>query len=188
MPKQKGQLTPKQALFVQEYLVDLNASGAARRAGFAESVATSHCTLWVSKTKNLCPAKYHHVWDAVQEALKARSEAVSITAQDLLKELHTMVSADMRDAYDQNGNMKPINELPEGIAKMVTGVDVFEERDSEGNFMGYTKKLRFASRLQLVELTGKHIGVQAFKEKVEHQHTVNIGAAIIAARGRKAKV
>ena len=178
MPKVKGQLTHKQAMFVQEYLVDLNASAAGRRAGFAESVSRVQCTLWVSKSKNLCPAKYHHVWDAVQEALKARAEAVSITAQDLLRELHTMVSADMRDAYDENGNMKPVNELPEGIAKMITGVDVFEERGSEGNFLGYTKKLRFASRLQLVELTGKHIGVQAFKEKVEHQHTVNIGTAL----------
>jgi phage terminase small subunit len=35
----KQKLTPKQARFVREYLVDLNASAAARRAGYSEKRA-----------------------------------------------------------------------------------------------------------------------------------------------------
>lgn len=39
MARRRGELTDKQAAFVREYLIDLNAAGAARRAGYSERTA-----------------------------------------------------------------------------------------------------------------------------------------------------
>jgi len=45
-----GGMTPKQQKFVQEYLVDLNATAAARRAGYSEKTANKIGTQLLGKT------------------------------------------------------------------------------------------------------------------------------------------
>lgn len=71
-------LTPKQQRFVEEYLVDLNAAAAARRAGYSERTADriGH--------ENL---KKPEISAAVQEAKSARSERVEVTQDWILTKL-----------------------------------------------------------------------------------------------------
>ena len=71
-------LTPKQARFVEEYLLDLNAAAAARRAGYSEKNADSIAAQLLSKTK---------VFEAVQSAVEARSAKTEITAEYVLENL-----------------------------------------------------------------------------------------------------
>ena len=71
-------LTPKQARFVEEYLLDLNAAAAARRAGYSEKTADSIAAQLLSKTK---------VFEAVQSAVAARSAKTEITAEYVLENL-----------------------------------------------------------------------------------------------------
>ena len=72
------ELTPKQARFVEEYLLDLNAAAAARRAGYSEKHADSIAAQLLSKTK---------VFEAVQSAIAARSAKAEITAEYVLENL-----------------------------------------------------------------------------------------------------
>lgn len=72
------ELTPKQARFVEEYLLDLNAAAAARRAGYSEKNADSIAAQLLSKTK---------VFEAVQSAVAARSAKTEITAEYVLENL-----------------------------------------------------------------------------------------------------
>ena len=74
----QGKLTPKQARFVEEYLLDLNAAAAARRAGYSEKTADSIAAQLLSKTK---------VFEAVQSAVAARSAKTEITAEYVLENL-----------------------------------------------------------------------------------------------------
>lgn len=75
-------LTPKQERFVQEYLIDLNATAAYRRAGYR------------AKTDNAAGAgasallRNPKVSGAIRAALGARSERTEITSDDVLKGLH----------------------------------------------------------------------------------------------------
>lgn len=69
-------LTAKQALFVKEYLVDLNATGAAIRAGYSEKTAKE------MGHENLTKP---HIASAVQEAMQERSQRVQIDAEWVLK-------------------------------------------------------------------------------------------------------
>src|SRR5262249_53478937 len=51
MSSEKGELTPKQERFVQEYLVDLNATQAAIRAGYSKKTATEQASRLLTNVK-----------------------------------------------------------------------------------------------------------------------------------------
>lgn len=72
-------LTPKQAAFVEEYLIDLNATAAARRAGYSEKTASfiGH--------ENL---RKPNIAAAIASAQAKRSERLNITADEVLRGLH----------------------------------------------------------------------------------------------------
>ena len=74
-----GKPTPKQARFVEEYLVDLNATQAAIRAGYSAKNADKIGPELLGKTR---------VAEAIQEAQAKRSERVSVSQDDVVRGLH----------------------------------------------------------------------------------------------------
>lgn len=154
-------LTPKQARFVEEYLLDLNATQAAIRAGYAESGAS------VEGARLLANAK---IGGAVAAGLKARSERTKIDADWVLKRLAEEADADIADLYDEAGALKPVADWPAIWRKgLVAGIDVveeFETIDGKKERVGVVRKLRLSERIKRIELIGKHVNVQAFREKV----------------------
>ncbi len=71
-------LTPKQACFVEEYLVDLNATQAALRAGYSPKTAYSQGERLLKNVE---------VHRAIQEAQEARSERTGITQDEVIQGL-----------------------------------------------------------------------------------------------------
>lgn len=151
-------LTDKQQRFVDEYLLDLNATQAAIRAGYSKKTARQVGSENLSK-----PA----VEQAIAQAQQERSERTKISADWLLERLAEEATADVADLYDENGRTKPIHEWPliwrQGL---VAGFDV-EEMTAEGSAIGYVKKLKVSDRIKRLELIGKHIDVMAFAERKE---------------------
>ncbi len=92
-------LTPKQQRFVAEYLVDLNATQAAVRAGYSEKTAYS------VGHENL---KKPEVAAAIQEAMEARSQRTEIAQDWILEQLKLVYEASIeaRPVYDKNGKEK----------------------------------------------------------------------------------
>ena len=88
-------LTPKQRRFVEEYLVDLNATQAAIRAGYSAAGAKD------IGYENL---KRPEIADAIAEAQRARSERTGITAERVLRELGKIGFADIRKAIEWSGS------------------------------------------------------------------------------------
>ena len=84
-----GKLTAKQALFVKEYMIDLNATQAAIRSGYSEK--TAH----VIGHENLSKP---NIADAVANELQKRSDRTEITADRVLKEFAKIGFADIRKA------------------------------------------------------------------------------------------
>ena len=78
-------LTPKQAAFVREYLVDLNAAAAARRAGYSEKTARK------IGQENLTKPD---IAAAIEAAQSERAERLQLTADDVLKGLHAEATYD----------------------------------------------------------------------------------------------
>lgn len=71
-------LTAKQSLFVKEYLVDLNATQAAIRAGYSKKTAAS-----IGDENLRKPA----IKEALDKAIKKRADKVEITAEKVLRDL-----------------------------------------------------------------------------------------------------
>ena len=68
-------LTPKQALFVEQYLIDLNATAAAKRAGYSEKTAEQQGYQLLQKPS---------VQQAVEEAKEIRSERTGVTQDEVI--------------------------------------------------------------------------------------------------------
>lgn len=152
-------MTPKQEQFVHEYLIDLNATQAALRAGYSEKTAAAIGNENLQKPQ---------IKQAIEAALRERSEKTKIDANWVLSRLAEEANADLSDLYDEEtGALKAVHEWPliwrQGL---VAGVDILEERDDDGKVIGFTKKIRVSDRIKRIELIGKHIGVNAFQEQV----------------------
>ena len=93
-------LNRRQALFVAEYLKDLNASAAARRAGYSEKSAF-RCGIENMQK----PA----ITDAIAVAMQERSERVQITADKVLTDIEAIKVDAMREASDKDGNVAMAN-------------------------------------------------------------------------------
>lgn len=155
-------MTPKQQRFVEEYLIDLNATQAAIRAGYSESTAHAIGHENLSKPE---------IATAITAAKAKRSADTGIDAAWLLKRLADEALADVGDLYETDGRIKPVHDWPliwrQGL---VAGLEV----ETIGEGVGRLTKVKLSDRIKRIELIGKHIDVQAFKEKIEHSGAVSI--------------
>ena len=146
-------LTGKQQRFVEEYLVDLNATQAAKRAGYSEKTAEQVGYQLLHKTL---------VQRAIQEARAKQQERTQITADAVLKEYAKIAFFDPRKLFHDNGQPKDIAVLDDDTAGALAGLDVTEEYEGNGQdreFVGYTKKYKIADKLRALEALAKHLGL-----------------------------
>lgn len=157
-------MTPKQQRFAEEYLIDLNATAAYRRAGYAAKGNAAE----VNAARLLRNAQ---VQAAVSEAQAERSRKTGIDAAWLLERLAAEAIADVSDLYTDDGRIKSVKDWPliwrQGL---VAGMEV--ETIGEGS--GHLTKVKLSDRIKRLELIGKHIDVQAFKEKIEHSGAMTV--------------
>jgi phage terminase small subunit len=88
-------LTDKQAKFVDEYLIDLNATQAAIRAGYSANRASEIGYQQLRKTT---------VQEAIAEAMEKRSKRVQRTADDVMRDLAAIRADAMQIVRDKDGN------------------------------------------------------------------------------------
>lgn len=161
--KGPGDLTPKQARFVEEYLIDPNATQAAIRAGYAHPTTQGPRLL-----DNVGVAA------AIAAAQEKRSRRTEIDAAWVLTRLHVEATADLADILDDAGAIKPVKEWPliwrQGL---VAGIDV-QENVIEGVKVGQTVKVKLSDRIKRLELIGKHVNVQAFRDQVHQTGAVTL--------------
>lgn len=158
-------LNAKQARFVQEYLIDLNATQAAIRAGYSEKTAGQQGFELLKKPE---------IEIALAEAQAERAERTKIDADWVLTRLATEATADLADLYDEHGGLRPIHDWPliwrQGL---VAGLDV-EELSVDGVTIGTVRKVKMSDRIKRVELIGKHVGVQAFRDQIHNTGSVTV--------------
>ena len=157
-------MTPKQQRFVDEYLVDLNATAAARRAGYSERTANEQGARLVANVS---------VRSAIVEAQKRRSERTQIDADWVLRTLAAEKTADLSLIFDEHHNLRPISEWPMVFRTgLIVGVESIEEYEGTGKdrrAVGMVRKVKLADRVKHLELIGKHVAVQAFRDRVGHE-------------------
>lgn len=152
-------MTPKQQRFVEEYLVDLNASAAARRAGYRGDPNTIGPRLLANVG----------VGAAIAAAQQERSERTKIDADWVLRTLAAEKTADLAEIFDDDHNLRPISDWPMVFRTgLIVGVESIEEYEGAGKdrrAVGMVRKVKIADRIKHLELIGKHVDVQAFREQ-----------------------
>ena len=139
-------LTAQQQRFCVEYLVDLNGAAAARRAGYSPDQAQSNAAAMMDMEliqKNL------------RRLMRRRERNYELTGERVLKELTKVAFSDIRDLFDDNGNMVPMNELDDNIAPAVASIKV-KERTGKNGDTEIEKEIRLWDKPKGLELLGKH--------------------------------
>ncbi len=146
-------LNARQALFVEEYLVDLNATQAAIRAGYSSNGASAQAARLM---------KDPSVKTAIREAFQRRSERTQIRQDRVIKELARVAFFDPRKLYDDEGRPRSLHDLDDDTAAAVAGLDVYEEFSGRGLDrvkVGEVKKWRLANKLDALSQMAKHLGM-----------------------------
>lgn len=148
-------LTDKQQAFVREYLIDLNATQAAIRAGYSADTARS------IGFENLTKPD---IQEAIAEAQAARAERTQITQDMVLKEYARIAFFDPSRLFDEDGDPLPVHRVDEDTRRAIAGLDVQEMYEESVN-TGRIKKYRIANKLGALDSVAKHLGM--FTEKVD---------------------
>lgn len=154
------ELTAKQKAFVLEYLVDLNASQAAIRAGYAKKGINAASSALM---------RHPRISAAIKEAMAARNERTAITADYVLQRLVEIDQLDVIDIMNDDMSLKPLREWPKAWRQYLVGFDLaemFEGQAKERDMVGMLKKIKWPDKVKNLELLGKHINVNAFREQV----------------------
>lgn len=142
-------LNQNQRRFVEEYLIDLNASRAYRVA-YPDASSESARRLASLLLTNV------DVDAAIQEAIKKRSERTEIDQDRVLLEIARIAFHDPRRAFDSNGWLKAIQDWPDDVAAAVSSIKV--RRIVEDQKPVEVAEIKFWDKGKFVEMAGRHVG------------------------------
>lgn len=146
-------LTPKQKLFVDEYLIDLNATQAAIRAGYSPNNADKIGSELLGKTR---------VSDAISKAMAERSRRTGINQDRILMELAKIALVNPANVVDFDEATILDSALPEDLAAVASvKVKRFPTKGGEG----IEREIKFYDKTKALDLAGRHLGM--FKDKLE---------------------
>jgi phage terminase small subunit len=142
-------MTPKREKFVDEYLIDLNATQAAIRAGYSARTAE-----WIGpKLLTKSP---------VQQAIAKRREelrrSTQITQERILLERARLAFFDVRKLLDNTGRPLPIHDLDDDTAAAIAGIDVVNIGNDEVG-LGQVIKLKLADKGASLTALERHLGM-----------------------------
>lgn len=148
-------MTKKQKRFIEEYLIDLNATQAAIRAGYSPDTAKSIGS--ENLTKPDLQAR-------IAKAMAERSKRTGVNADRVVMELAKIAFVNAGDVIDaETATLKPDAAKEDTAAIQSVKVKTFGED-------GLEREIKMADKLKALELLGKHLGM--FKDKVELSGTL----------------
>lgn len=143
-------LPPRHRAFVREYLVDLNATAACQRVGFTPSNCKSTARDLMERPE---------IRAAIEAGMAQRASTSSVRADLVLERLANLAHYDIADLYTEDGCIRPIDEIPRIVRDAITGVEVVEMFNDDGQRIGVTKKIKISPRIGAIDLLMKHLGL-----------------------------
>ena len=155
-----AKLTDKQKRFVEEYLIDLNATQAAIRAGYSINNADKIGSELLGKTR---------VSEAISKAMAERSRRTGISQDRVVNELAKIAFVNMLDVVDEEGRIRSTASQDD-----LACIESIKHKESSSiNGDSTEREVKIASKLKALELLGKHLGM--WNDKLD----VNMNVPII---------
>lgn len=150
----KRQLSEQRQRFVDEYLIDLNGTQAAIRAGYSVKTAQEQSSRLLSNVM---------VQQAIAKAMAERSKRTGINQDRVLRELAKIAFVNAVEVIDPKTAKIRDGALPEDTAA-IQSVKVKESFSESGQMT--EREIRMADKLKALELLGKHLGM--------YQNNINV--------------
>ena len=141
-----AKLTVKQQRFVDEYLIDLNATQAAIRAGYSVKTAGVQGSRMLGNVK---------VQQAISEKLAARSRRTGVNQDRVVLELAKIAFVKMTDLVDDQGQIK--TSAAEDDLACIESMKYKKSESDTG--ASVEREIKISSKLKALELLGKHLGM-----------------------------
>jgi len=173
-------LEPRKRLFIHEYLVDLNGTQAAIRAGYSKRGAD------VQAVRLLRNAR---IKAAIARVMKRREKKLEITADKWLRELAILGFSDLADYIEINADTgairaKAFEEMPETKSRALESIqeDRIVREDAKGEQSIVNEKIKFKlhSKIDALKTIGQHLGF--LKDKVEHSGEIKAQVIFVMPR------
>lgn len=168
-----------QEAYAQEYTkCPENQTQAAINAGFSPNTASVKASVMMRDER---------IQKRIAELMEERNKRLRVSADYVLLRLVEIDQMDVIDILNDDMSIKPVSEWPKVWRQYLTGfelADMFEGRGDEKELVGILKKIKWPDKVKNLELIGKHIDVNAFKERLEVSGTVTIADRIAKARRR----
>ena len=165
-------ITPKQLRFVDEYMIDFNATQAAIRAGYSEKTAYSQGQRLLKNVE-------------VQAEIAKRSEKhaakLDITAERILAAIAAVAFGDIRGMFDENGQLLRPHDWDDQTAASVAGFDVVTVNLGEGA-VEYVAKIKRADNLRGLDMLARHQAL--YNDKLDVTVTDGLADRIVRAKKR----
>lgn len=148
-------LTKKQRLFVDEYLIDLNATQAAIRAGYSTRRAAEIGYQLLQRPE---------VAQAIQAAMAERSRRTEVEADYVIRRLREIDEMDVLDILEDDGSFRSIRDWPRAWRQFLSGIEIaelFEGRGDDRRIAGVLRKVKWPDKLRNLELLSRHVGTES---------------------------
>lgn len=155
-------LSPKQERFVAEYLIDLNATQAAIRAGYSAKTADVQGPRLLGNVR---------VAEAIEAGKAGRLKASGLTAERVLEELELLAHSDVTHyTVDDNGEIALTENAPPGAMRALQSIKRKITTRTLGDVHEVTREVEFRlwDKPGQLKLAGRHKDVRGFYDKVEH--------------------
>ena len=142
-----AKLRKKQQLFVDEYLIDLNGTQAAIRAGYSAKTANEQASRMLAKVS---------IQQAISEHMAERSRRTGVNQDRVVLELAKIAFVNAADVINSNdATIKAGATADDTAAIQAVRVKVIPTKEGEG----IEREIRLSDKLKALELLGKHIGM-----------------------------
>ncbi|EHV2048398.1 terminase small subunit [Salmonella enterica] len=181
-PKRKSTqykpLTAMQEAYAQEYTkCPENQTQAAINAGFSPNTAAVKASVMMRDER---------IQKRIAELMEERNKRLRVSADYVLLRLMEIDQMDVIDILNDDGTLKPIREWPKIWRTTLSGFDLSSTimNMNEDSIETILKKIKWPDKVKNLELIGKHVDVNAFKERLEVSGTVTIADRMAKARRR----
>lgn len=164
--KEKGsKLTPKQERFCQEYIIDLNGTQAAIRAGYSEKTSNEIAAQNLAKLS---------ISDRIKELQGGVNESLSFKATSLLKEVGYIALSNIQDYLDEGNIVKDITKLTREHAAAISSVKTtitYSGRGEEKE-QHVATEIKLYDKVKSNELLGKYF--KLWIDQVQHSGDIEL--------------
>lgn len=150
-PSKELKLTPKQRIFVAEYMIDLNATQAAIRAGYSEDTAAT------IGNENL---RKPLIQQAIEQRMEERAKRTEVTADRIINETAKLAFFNAKNLFNEDGTPKGIHEIDDDTAAAISGIEVVTVGNAEYG-LGQITKYKVSDKNSALEKLYKHNGLYA---------------------------